>query len=329
MRSNYLSFDTYRCNKCKVGSLASLENQLEEVICQNCNQKYQYKNNILDTLISPNLEVIQELKGIALENDIDEQQYQKVKIRPVQKIKTFQDKLEQTKNECGQYYQQTLANFRQAFESLDLPSNLKVMEIGSVNDFYFLRPFKNNKNRCIALNIHFEIEGTCENTIWPERVLADMNDLPFFDNTFDVIIISATSHHSSQLNQVISEISRVLKRGGKCLMINDPLWGLIKSLGGKCRASRHKLIHENEYSIWRYNHLFRQHNLKAEHLFSAYYDQILLKRVLRPQTRFYIVAKMLTYFWHFKVFRNLIKKYLLWFAQAFFGFPLNVILTKK
>ncbi len=205
-----------------------------------------------------------------------------------------------------------------------------VLEIGSCHDYYFLAPFKDTSN-CFALNIHFDLPNNHSFDLWPHKIIADMNILPFKDESFDLIIISATSHHSTTPESLINEISRILKVDGQCLMINDPTWGIIKNLGGpdNTLAYRESHINENEYSIWRYNRMFRKANLGYKHLFSDYYDNKLDNLNITSKTRFAFIARIVGYVWKIKIIKNIIKKFLLWPAQAIFGFPMNVILTKK
>lgn len=51
--------------------------------------------------------------------------------------------------------------------------------------------------------------------------VADAEKLPFDDNTFDIIVCNASFHHYMHPNEVLSEMNRVLKYGGK-LLIGDP-----------------------------------------------------------------------------------------------------------
>jgi SAM-dependent methyltransferase/uncharacterized protein YbaR (Trm112 family) len=60
------------------------------------------------------------------------------------------------------------------------------------------------------------------NDIYFERIVSDMNNLPFKKNVFDYILITGSLHHTLNLGQTISEISRVLKKGGLLLVTNEP-----------------------------------------------------------------------------------------------------------
>lgn len=45
-------------------------------------------------------------------------------------------------------------------------------------------------------------------------LLADAQDLPFEDNSFDIVMANHTLHHVSDMDQAISEARRILKKGG-------------------------------------------------------------------------------------------------------------------
>ena len=78
----------------------------------------------------------------------------------------------------------------------------------------------------------YELTGVdfCENMILEAKnrcgkkasfFVADAEELPFDDNTFDIIVCNASFHHYIHPNTVLMEIQRVLKDGGK-LLIGDP-----------------------------------------------------------------------------------------------------------
>jgi ubiquinone/menaquinone biosynthesis C-methylase UbiE/uncharacterized protein YbaR (Trm112 family) len=56
-----------------------------------------------------------------------------------------------------------------------------------------------------------------------ERVLGDMNDLPFQPEVFDFVIATASLHHTETLEQAMREAARVIRPQGHLLLINEPL----------------------------------------------------------------------------------------------------------
>lgn len=56
---------------------------------------------------------------------------------------------------------------------------------------------------------------------WASFSVADAEKLPFDDSTFDILVCNASFHHYIHPNEVLMEMNRVLKYGGK-LLIGDP-----------------------------------------------------------------------------------------------------------
>jgi SAM-dependent methyltransferase len=60
------------------------------------------------------------------------------------------------------------------------------------------------------------------NDCYFERLRADMHRLPLADGWADVVFGCATLHHSSDLERLMGEVARVLRRGGLLLAISEP-----------------------------------------------------------------------------------------------------------
>lgn len=318
--------------KCPACGHADFSEQNSHLKCTGCGTNIPFSHGVFDFLLNPTQDVVNELTGMALENKFEREKYLDFKIKLVENAPKLKNKLDVTKNDYNQYYQQTMINFQQAFNSIVDKYNFKkarVLEIGACYDYYFLQPFHERGAECYGLNIHFTITPEQQFQDFPVKVLADMNSLPFVAESFDVIVISATSHHSNTPEKLVSEIFRVLKPGGSCLMINDPIHGLIKKFGSDLTMNRHDHINENEYSLQRYNTMFRKNGFQINHLFSEYHDLKLLNARIHPQVRFAAVARAVSLTWKVSFIRQLLKKYGLWFAQTIFGFPMNVVLIKR
>jgi len=322
----------YRCILCS-GSALGQESAFE-VKCEKCGARFPLRENILDTLIEPSPKVIAELQGMANERGIGIDNWREVKIDKRFETVSFAERSLLTENLAGQYYQQTLTNFDQAFERI-LPaiqnrggSPLRVLEIGSERDYVFLERFRQIGAECFALNVLFLCKAPNSFRDWPEKTLGDMNMMPYNDGVFDVVMFSATSHHSSDLAMTIGELSRVLKRGGG-LILNDPIRGHLKFLGVRLgQHHRDSYINENEYTIRFYHRLFRHNRLRPEYLFSAYHDRKLCAADIHPQLRFAKLSRLIAAIWKFAPVRNFARNWLPWPGSLIFGLPLNVILHK-
>ncbi len=56
-----------------------------------------------------------------------------------------------------------------------------------------------------------------------ERVLGDMNHLPFQADAFDFVVATASMHHTETLEQALQEAARVTRQQGYVLLVNEPL----------------------------------------------------------------------------------------------------------
>ena len=323
----------YKCVLC-AGALR-LRKDPVEAECAQCETRFPLRENILDTLIQPSPEVIAELQGMANERGLDINNWRSVKVDKCFDATSFAERSRLTENLPGQYYQQTLTNFNQAFD-LIMPMlqkrhgrSLRVLEIGSERSYIFLQRFQQLGAECFALNVFFLCKEPNCFPDWPEKTLGDMNRLPYNDGVFDVVMYSATTHHSSDLDMTIRELSRVLKRGGTGLVLNEPLSGILKFLGGPLQQhQRDRYVHENEYPIRRYHRLFRRNGLQPQYLFSAYHDRKLCDADIHPQLRFAKLGRVVAATWRFAPVRKFASKWLAAPGCLIFGLPLNVVLRK-
>lgn len=66
-------------------------------------------------------------------------------------------------------------------------------------------------------------------------VIGDAGELPFLDNSFDLVISRLAFHHFPEVNHPFSEMARVLKRGGKLIMID------MEAAEGNLRATQDEI----------------------------------------------------------------------------------------
>lgn len=134
---------------------------------------------------------------------------------------------------------------------------------------------ESNKNN-FRINLDFDLKDlkSCKEKIDPtiENVLATLKDLPFKDNSFDVIICSSVLQYAKlddiknnqvitknkinkypSVEKVLSEISRVLNKKGKLLLVtpNNVYYRsyMLDYLELKAALENHFL----NYSLWFYN----------------------------------------------------------------------------
>lgn len=100
--------------------------------------------------------------------------------------------------------------------------NGKILDVGCGNGnlFTFLSDEKYELYGIdFSENMIREAKNNCKQKA--EFFVADAENLPFNDNTFDIVVCNASFHHYIHPNTVLEEMHRVLKDGGK-LLIGDP-----------------------------------------------------------------------------------------------------------
>jgi SAM-dependent methyltransferase/uncharacterized protein YbaR (Trm112 family) len=89
-------------------------------------------------------------------------------------------------------------------------------------------------------------EAFLEDGLFFERVLCDMNRLPFKDASFDAVVATATLHHSPEPLKLLGEIRRVLAPQGRLIAANEPLFVPWRDTPEEER----KGAHEGAYTLW-------------------------------------------------------------------------------
>ena len=79
-----------------------------------------------------------------------------------------------------------------------------------------------------------------------------MNDLPLRPGVFDIVFMTGTLHHSSDLSNTMRQVAAALAPGGTAVVINEPVQSLVrkKNLAG-CLEVEHG-INEQVYRIYEY-----------------------------------------------------------------------------
>ena len=278
----------------------------------------------INALTSPSEFVLMEIDGMRDEHPSkpsrEEFYYQRV-----DRVRPFRDMITQTVEWPTNYGLSVLWNFEHAFSRLSLTGEERVLEVGAEHDFPFLQPFRDLGCECFATNLYFVYD---DRQPCAQVVLGDMNDLPYKDQSFDIVLMSATSHHSPDLAALMSELSRVVKPGGSVLLLNDPTHGLLKhAFGSKKGGDRHQLVNENEYPASAYHRLAKASGFEVqESFFSIYYDRKLSSRNVAG-VRFASLARLVSLAWQINPIRRLLLK-TLFLGQMLVGLEINLILRK-
>jgi len=324
------SIRPYRCPNCHSTELMSRD--VDSMACE-CGTTYSIRYGIIDFIPEPSQAIRHELEGLAHENNVPvDDRCESAKLLRTARIETLDDLMTTSRHEPGQYYQQTMASYMEGLSRAQVDSAMKVLEIGSERRFAKLTMIKDFCAEAYALNIFFHISDENEDLAWPSRVLGDMNDLPFADGYFDLIVCSATLHHTATLPLAVKEIARVLRAGGRAVIVNEPVEGRIKTLGKRRqddRANRDEHIHEDPVTMQQWRHSIKASGLREDPFLPKWFGQQVARIDALPEgVRFAGLAKRLS-----PVFRHSTTRDLLGVAgrrlgQSLLGLPLNVVLWK-
>jgi SAM-dependent methyltransferase len=279
----------------------------------------------------PDRAVARELRGLAAENGIDIESggLDAVKFMEVACIDPPSVNMDRSRSERVQYYQLSASSYLEGLSRCLLDSNLKVLEVGADQSLWNLRLLRDLCAEAVAVNIYFQVLNDGPDPEWPLRVLADMKRLPFEDRYFDLVVCSASLHHSSDIPAALAEIARVLRPGGRALVVNEPVAGIAKRLGGPTGHDRNELIHEDPVSFSRWRDAIRRSGLKADHFLPAWYTARLRSAEPLPgRTRFGWLARGISPLVKSSAAAGLMSLTGRVPGQALLGLPLNAVLWK-
>lgn len=144
-----------------------------------------------------------------------------------------------------------------------LPNNSRILDIGCGNG----RNMLNSRHTFVGIDNCYKFVNMCKNR-GLNVIYSDMTELPFEDNSFNVIIAIASFHHLSSLERrvkCLKEIKRVLCYGGKILL---SVWSHNQSHNNK-----KKFRYGDNYVPWknidgtvkgiRYYYIFNNSELKT------------------------------------------------------------------
>lgn len=254
------------CLGCK-GSLFSVveeeSSQLEilngRLVCNKCGASYQIQDGIVNFLKNMNKAISRERDAMDIDDYIKDEQGNKYKIT-TDSIQKFSDVFFSLPEGNGSYFFkrggsfQTIAEasdrFYSTFNRLSLTGQEKILEIGASFSY---ASFKFAQKGCgvVATDIsnYLKVSNLFVKKAYYDRMFSDMHNIPFVDNTFDIVFAAAVLHHSKDLKKVFGEIYRVLKSGGRLVLINETSRGVLERVHPVYKEMEEKGYGDTAYTL--------------------------------------------------------------------------------
>jgi len=264
MRETLLKY--LRCPSCQPSSLSLYTGETDrieirngKIHCNGCGREYKIENGIIDFLENANENVLRE--RVAMDDDqyITDEKGNKYRIT-IETIEKFKDKLIRLPEGDGSYlfkrggsFQSTAEasdRFYSALSDLRLTGKEKILEIGACFSY---ASFKFAQKGCsvVALDIsnYLKVSDLFVKEAYFDRVFSDMHFMPFIDNTYDIVFGSAILHHSKNLRDIFEEIRRVLKPGGKLVLINEASRGILEKVHPVFKQMEERGFADTSYTV--------------------------------------------------------------------------------
>jgi len=259
-----------RCPNCQGNSLSLVEkaaNGLETVsgriTCEKCGASYTIIEGIIDFLGHADERVMRERRAMEEDEYITDEAGNKYRIAD-ETIERFKEKFLAMPQGDGSYFFKRGGSFQSIAEAADrfysalrelhLTGKEKILELGACFS-YASSKFAQRGCSVVALDIsdYLKVSKLLIKNAYYDRVFSDMHDIPFQDNTFDLVFGAAVLHHSNDLQAAFSEIRRVLKPGGKVMLINEPSRGIFEKIHPVFKEMENKGYGDISYTIpqWR------------------------------------------------------------------------------
>lgn len=158
-----------------------------------------------------------------------------------------------------------------------------------------------------------------DNGAYFERVLCGFGELPFVDNSFDIVFIQSGLQYAPDLAAATREIARVLKEGGKLVLVYTGTYGLLKRRDPS----------EPGFTLREYLRHIKLAGLRPKLIFPAFIIRRLEERDT-DDTRFPRLARAIALAWNsIPGFKALSLKLGTYPMTLLFGAPINLIALKE
>ncbi len=165
------------------------------------------------------------------------------------------------------------ANVLQGMEQLNL-KGARVLDLGP-GTCWSTRMLCERGANAVALDISTDMlcDGEAQfGGVFFDRIAATMQTIPFQNQSFDAVFASASIHHTSDLGRTFAEIARVLRPGGKVVLVNEPVCGALNNGKNFGRQEREQGMNEHIYYLRDYLASARKSGIVPLVLFPAALD---------------------------------------------------------
>lgn len=228
MRDKLLKY--IRCPICKsefdLKIIKESNIEIEEGIltCKNCRFSTAITEGIVNLLFNLDNETLKETNlHIIDREEMFKKELESYSIEEAEKRWAYMEQ-ESSKD----YGKQVKKIFRESIKIANINKNDIILDLG-VGTGWSTAQLAKIGNYCIAVDLCKPIKLELSKIfiekehVFFERCMANMMQLPFADELFDVVTSMASLHHVTNLKGVMLEISRILKDGGKLILIGEPV----------------------------------------------------------------------------------------------------------
>jgi ubiquinone/menaquinone biosynthesis C-methylase UbiE len=168
----------------------------------------------------------------------------------------------------------------------------KILDVGCGLG-YFTEMLNNARAECVGVDIDKRCISYCQDNLKGEYMMADINKLPFPDNSFDKVLCTEVLEHVNHNGVVLKEIRRVLKTNGTMVIsvpCSEGVFGsLFKRIGHNNVDDNSREYHWHKgYTTEAIKHLLWHYQFEV---FDIYYTLVLGVEIFMGLTK--VVIRLL------------------------------------
>ena len=167
-----------------------------------------------------------------------------------------------------------------------------------------------------------------------DRVLSEMEHLPFIDQSLDGVLIYGALHHSNDMPRTLAEVHRVLRPGGSALVLHEGVSGLLRNNRFTGIRSVHEIDWQqydwNEQVFWLHEYLLgaRRAGLQSRLVLPPFIEQRLEQHDFSGLL-FGRIGRLGAGLWHLPGGRAFLRsRFAIWAASYLVGLPMTAVLRR-